>query len=79
MERIKIVVTLAGSLNKYFQGEKVRAISMPAKAVAGDLLQQLSLPRESISFVAVNGVKASLEQALQEGDKVKVYPPVSGG
>lgn len=49
MERMRILVTMTGSLDKYFQGERTREVSMPAKASAGDLLQKLSVPRQFIS------------------------------
>jgi molybdopterin converting factor small subunit len=76
---IQVTVHLKGPLNRYFKGSNPGVIQLPGGAVVEDLLQQLSLPRDKTSLLVVNGVKASLETPLQEGDEVVVFPPVSGG
>ncbi len=44
-----------------------------------EVLQGLGLPLEEAKVVFVNGRNASLEQGLQQGDKVAVFPAVGGG
>lgn len=76
---VKVEVFLKGSLNRYFGGSNKGEMHLPEGAVVGDILQQLSLPREKTSLISVNGVKVSLAAPLREGDRVVIFPPVSGG
>lgn len=44
-----------------------------------DLVRRLDIPLEEIKLVFVNGVAASLDTALADGDRVGIFPPVGGG
>lgn len=44
-----------------------------------DVMKRLSIPPEEIKIVFVNGLAASLDQPLADGDRVGVFPPVGGG
>lgn len=76
---IQVSIHLKGPLNRYFEGPNPGIMKLPGGAVVGDIFQQLSLPRGKTSLIAVNGVKASLETPIKEGDEVVIFPPVSGG
>jgi molybdopterin converting factor small subunit len=76
---LRVEVSLMGPLSRYFQGERTREVQLPEGAAVADILHRLSLARGKTSLITVNGVKAPLTRLLNEGDKVVVFPPVSGG
>jgi molybdopterin converting factor small subunit len=39
----------------------------------------LNIPREKVFSILVNGVHKDFDQALAEGDRVSIFPPVGGG
>ena len=75
----RVEVSLMGPLSRHFQGERTREMQLPEGAAVAEILHRLSLSREKTSLITVNGVKAPLTRLLNEGDKVVVFPPVSGG
>ena len=44
-----------------------------------ELLTQLGVPIDAVKIIFLNGVQASGDETLQEGDRVGVFPPVAGG
>jgi sulfur-carrier protein len=45
----------------------------------GDVLRQLALDPRDVAIKLVNGREAELDQALQPGDVVSLFPAVGGG
>ncbi len=45
----------------------------------GDLLDQLGIDRQDARTVFVNGLKATPDKPLTEGDRVGIFPAVAGG
>ena len=43
------------------------------------LLRRLGVPMEKVKIVFLNGLHASGEEILRDGDRVGVFPPVAGG
>jgi len=76
----RVTVKLYGILEKYNK-EKGRevAIDLPGNSNAGELMSALSIPKERVTIVLVNGEPADQNHSLKEGDKVELFPPVSGG
>ncbi|RLC28743.1 MAG: MoaD/ThiS family protein [Deltaproteobacteria bacterium] len=48
-------------------------------ATAGELIDQLNIPREQVKLIFINGVRSIFSSPLQEGDRVGLFPPVGGG
>ena len=44
-----------------------------------DLLGQFKVPAESVKLIFLNGVHATGNEILNEGDRVGVFPPIAGG
>ncbi len=57
----------------------VAQIERPSGELVGDLLDWLSIPRDELGFALVRGRHAELEQPLQAGDTVSIFPKVGGG
>jgi len=43
------------------------------------LLWRLGVPMEKVKIIFLNGLHASGEETLRDGDRVGVFPPVAGG
>jgi len=52
---------------------------IPSGATVGELADQLKMPRDKVKLIFINGVRGSLSTALQDGDRVGLFPPVGGG
>lgn len=43
------------------------------------LLRHLDVPMDKVKIIFLNGVHASGNETLHDGDRVGVFPPVAGG
>jgi sulfur carrier protein ThiS len=43
------------------------------------LLRRLDVPLDKVKIIFLNGIHASGNETLREGDRVGVFPPVAGG
>ena len=84
---VKLFATLAASASKallaqYPQG--IRAgrpfeVELPEGSSLADLVAYLSLPREQVKVLFVNATVQRLDDRLQSGDEVGIFPPIGGG
>ena len=79
MGKIEIKVTLMASLNKYFDGQKSRVISLPENSTMDELLNIIGLSETTITLVMINGKKAARDNILHQNDEITLYPHISGG
>lgn len=52
---------------------------LPAGASVSLLLQALGLDHRYVGLVVVNGRQAAIDYCLQDGDRVELFSPMSGG
>ena len=80
---MKIELNLYASLRAYApnasQGEAKAPTEVGEGITIRELLAQLRIPGEAVKIVFLNGVRASGDETLKEGDRVGVFPPVAGG
>jgi molybdopterin converting factor small subunit len=79
---MKITVKLHGILRDYRpSGSKIDQfeIDVAEAAVARHAAEHFGIPPKRVHAVFVNGEEASLETSLQDGDYVRLFPPVVGG
>jgi molybdopterin converting factor small subunit len=74
---MRIWVKFYATLREYQPQNNVVEVTEGARVET--VLQSLGLPREAAKVVFVNNRHGSLEQILQEGDKMAVFPAVGGG
>ena len=56
------------------------SVTFPQEKVSMErVLATLHLPEKAVSFVAINGVKAARDARVTDGDKVAIFPFVTGG
>ena len=56
-----------------------KTLDLSAGTTLGDLLDQLSIPREDVSVPLVNGRYSEMERELATDDVVAVFPAIGGG
>jgi len=83
MERkMKITISLRGTLTKFFDGEKERLVEVPDDCSAEEALEAVGINWQEIKnfgFVAINSKRTMIYDKLKEGDELKAYPKISGG
>ncbi len=79
---MKITVKLQGILRDYRpSGVKIDQfeIEVGEAAVVRHAAEHFGIPAGRVHAVFINGEEASLETPLQDGDQVRLFPPVVGG
>ena len=71
---LKCYATLAGHTPEDADGLACRA-----GETVSELLARLGIAPEEVKIIFINGVKAELDSALVEGDRVGLFPAVGGG
>jgi len=46
---------------------------------ASDVLELLHIPREEVAIYLINGRHSALDDRIQDGDVLAIFPPVGGG
>lgn len=79
---MKVEVRLFASLGKFTpdgSGTRPFEVELDHGTTIVGLLELLGVPAETVKLVFVNGVHATGEAPLKDGDRVGVFPPVAGG
>lgn len=74
---MQITVKLVASFRHNRFSMEVR--SCPDGSVVRQIAEELELPLQQVGIVLVNGLHATLESALQDGDTVTLMPRIGGG
>lgn len=53
--------------------------SLPEGATVQTLINRLNVPEELAGVIIVNDVNADFSDALHDGDRVTLIPPLAGG
>ena len=80
---MKVELNLFASLARYARdktgGHGHSMMDVPEGATITALLKSLELPIDKIRMIFLNGLHATGDEVLKEGDRVGVFPPVAGG
>ncbi|MEE9533861.1 MAG: MoaD/ThiS family protein [Acidimicrobiia bacterium] len=77
---MRVTVELQAYLAQYSpDGQAVFEYTLPDGATVQTLVRQLSVPEEMASVIVLNGRSADFDDPLQDGDRVILIPPLSGG
>ena len=79
---MKIRVRLYGTLGTHISGHdplKGMEMEVPDNSTAGDLIDQLDIPKKKIGIISVDGNLVKKTQPLQRGNVVRIYRPIAGG
>lgn len=81
-EKMKVTITLRGTLKKYFEEDKERVYEVPDNCTCDEALQAAGLNYREIKnfgFVSVNNKRVMIDDRLNDGDLLKAFSKVSGG
>lgn len=82
---IRVQLKLYGSLRRYkpddLEGGSRQPFKMqvPEGAIVADVLSALDIGQGFVAAVAINGMAATMESSLHEGDDIRLFPPSAGG
>ena len=75
---VRLFATLAQYLPEGSDGRRAK-FSAADGATAGQILDQLGVPRGDAKLIFVDSVHGDPETALQSGSVLSVFPPIAGG
>lgn len=79
---MKVSVTCFGAVRDYLPegtaGNRAE-VELTEAATVADLVDRLGAPRRLIFSLLVDGTRAGMDAALQDGAEVTLMPPFSGG
>ncbi len=83
---MKVTLKLFAGLSQYLPGRAVRnAIELEVRngCTLNDLIDQQKIPHNEVHLILVNGSPKQqserLDQTLNRGDVIAMWPPVAGG
>lgn len=75
-------VEVGSYLRKYlteYDPEKGLELKFEAEKTAGQIIDELGIPRSEVSIIMVNRKAARSDQALKDGDLLGLFPVALGG
>ncbi|RJR49251.1 MAG: MoaD/ThiS family protein [Desulfobacteraceae bacterium] len=79
---MKVELRLYASLGKYMPEQRSgpsESMEVAEGSTIRAVLERLNVPLDSVKIIFLNGLHASGDEALKNGDRVGVFPPVAGG
>ncbi|HDL85753.1 MAG TPA: MoaD/ThiS family protein [Candidatus Acetothermia bacterium] len=76
--QITVDVRLFATLRRDASASAQR-LTLRARTSPRDVAKRLAISHEEIHLVFINGRVASLDQLLQDGDRLALFPPIGGG
>ncbi len=77
---MRVTVDLQAYLAQYSpNGQSVFEYTLPEGATVQTLISQLEVPEELAGVIIVNDVNGDFTDALHDGDRVILIPPLAGG
>jgi sulfur carrier protein ThiS len=76
-EAMKIELNLYASLGRCVP--RTGPMQVDGETTIRGLLRRLNVPMDKVKIIFLNGIHASGEESLKDGDRIGVFPPVAGG
>ncbi len=76
--RVKLIATYRSLLPADAEGNIAR-LTLPENATVRDALQPFGVPLDASSVIVVNGITATPDTRLKDGDEVSAFSAVAGG
>ncbi len=74
---MKVEINLYASLARSVP--RTGPVEIDEKTTILGLLRRLDVPMDKVKIIFLNGIHASGEESLKDGDRIGVFPPVAGG
>jgi len=79
---LKIKLKLFANLRQYLPGATIGEaveVEIPEQFTLGELAALLKLPPDEVKICFINGIICELDQKINAGDEVGIFPPIGGG
>jgi molybdopterin converting factor small subunit len=80
---MKVEINLFASLARYMRdktgSQASRVLDVGEGSTIIDILTRMEVPLDKVKILFLNGIHATGDEVLKEGDRVGVFPPVAGG
>ena len=80
---MKVEINLFASLARYMLdktgSQDSRVLEVGEGTTIIDILLRMEVPLDKVKILFLNGIHATGDEILKEGDRVGVFPPVAGG
>lgn len=73
-----ITLKLFATLRSYTPPDADRFAIAPGTTVL-DIVHTLNIPEKYAKLIFINNIRKELDTALQDGDRLGIFPPVGGG
>jgi len=79
---MKIEVRLFASLARFMPDKSIKkpyAMDVQEGATIRDIFKSLNVPEKSVKLIFLNGIHATSNHVLKDGDTLGVFPALGGG
>jgi molybdopterin converting factor small subunit len=79
---MKIAVKLFASLARFMPDKNIKKpyiIEIQKGTTISDVFKSIGIPEDAVKLIFLNGLHATTDQILKDGDKLGVFPPLGGG
>jgi molybdopterin synthase sulfur carrier subunit len=76
---LRLYASLACHMPEHGIGAASQALEVDDGTTITGLLKRLGVPQEQVKIIFRNGIHASGDEILKDGDRLGVFPPVAGG
>ncbi|NHB67470.1 MoaD/ThiS family protein [Perlabentimonas gracilis] len=74
---MQIKVKLFATLREGREREQIMDVA--SDITPSDIIKKLNIPLEDVAILFVNGRNGLMDQHLNDGDTLSIFPPVGGG
>jgi molybdopterin synthase sulfur carrier subunit len=74
---MKLEIKLFASLQKFMPN--VEKVELDDNCTVLELLEKIGINSSEVAITLVNGRHVQLDQTLQDGETVAIFPPIAGG
>jgi len=75
----RVQLNVYATLRSYVGGAPSVEVDVEPGETVGEMLERLGVPTDQTRILFVNNRAATLAQALEDGDRVGVFPAIGGG
>jgi molybdopterin synthase sulfur carrier subunit len=76
--KVKLFATLRECLPESSDGKSCQ-MEIEETTTIEQIITQLKIPEEIPKIILVNGRNGTIDQTLNDGDELSIFPPVAGG
>ncbi len=79
---MKIEIRLFASLARFMPDKSIKKphiMEIQEGTTIGDVFKSMEVPEADVKLIFLNGLHATGDQVLKDGDKLGVFPPLGGG